>query len=49
MCTILKKIISIWEKNLINHLSNKKKLVGELLFPIIICIIYYIYKSKEDE
>ena len=42
----LLKLLSVWKKNLNNHLSNKKKIIGELLFPSIISLIYYQYRCK---
>lgn len=32
--------LAIMRKNLQNHLSNKKKLLGELLLPLIVCAAY---------
>lgn len=35
----------IFLKNLHNHLSNKKKLAGELLMPILVSLVYYASQS----
>ena len=37
---------AVFLKNLLNHLSNKKKVASELMFPLFISLIYYFYSAQ---
>lgn len=42
---VFQQAVAIFVKNLQNHLSNKKKLAGELLMPILVSLVYYASQS----
>lgn len=37
---IARQVYGVFYKNFCNHMSNKKKLLGEMILPIIISVIY---------
>lgn len=39
---ISRQVYGVFYKNFSNHISNKKKLLGEMILPIIISLIYGI-------
>jgi hypothetical protein len=43
---IAQQATGIFLKNLYNHLSNKKKLLGEFILPIMISAIYILTQSN---
>jgi hypothetical protein len=43
---IAQQTVGIFLKNMHIHLSNKKKLIGELILPIVISAIYILTQSK---
>lgn len=43
---IARQVYGVFYKNFTNHMSNKKKLLGEMVLPIIISAIYAINESN---
>lgn len=46
MLSTLRQAMAIFKKNLKRNLNNKKKLLSQLIFPLVICAVYYLYKCK---
>lgn len=42
----LKQTSAILKKNLRRNLANKKAIISQFVFPIIVSLIYYFYKCK---
>lgn len=42
---VLRQGLAIARKNLDNHLSNKKRLLGELLIPGLVCTVYIAFEG----
>lgn len=46
MLLSLKQTSAIFKKNLRRNLANKKALLSQFVFPIMVSLIYYFYKCK---